>query len=123
MNTITKSARSACDSVGHYDGDMLVIDTIGIKIGPFSLIDWNGTPYTQALHVVERYRLIDHEVAKEAEARTAKEYIRVPFRGSGATSLAADPYKGKALQLQFTIRCDCGAWMMKAPSRCRGLRS
>jgi hypothetical protein len=28
------------DSVGHYDGDTLVIDTVGIKIGPFSMIDW-----------------------------------------------------------------------------------
>jgi hypothetical protein len=92
------------DSVGHYDGDTLVIDTVGIKVGPFSVIDWNGTPYTQALHVVERYRLIEYEAAKEAEARTAKEYIHVPFRGSGATSLAAAPdYKGKALQLQFTV--------------------
>jgi hypothetical protein len=25
-----------------------------------------GTPYTEALHVVERYRLIDYEAAKEA---------------------------------------------------------
>jgi hypothetical protein len=37
------------DSVGYYEGDTLVIDTVGIKIGPFSMIDWFGTPYTQAL--------------------------------------------------------------------------
>jgi hypothetical protein len=91
------------DSVGHYEGDTLMIDTVGIKIGPFSLVDWYGTPYTQALHVVERYRLIEYEAAKEAEERGAKENRRMPFR-AGATSLAADPhYKGKALQLQFTV--------------------
>jgi hypothetical protein len=64
------------DSVGHYDGDTLVIDTVGIKIGPFSMIDWYGTPYTQALHVVERYRLLDYEAAKEGFERDAKENFR-----------------------------------------------
>jgi hypothetical protein len=41
------------DSVGHYEGDTLVIDTVGVKIGPFAMVDFYGTPYTQALHVVE----------------------------------------------------------------------
>jgi hypothetical protein len=54
-------------SVGHYDGDTLVIDTVGIKSDrPFAMVDMHGTPYTEALHVVERYRLIDYEAAKEA---------------------------------------------------------
>jgi hypothetical protein len=43
-------------------GDQLVIDTVGIKIGRFSMFDWFGTPYTERLHLVERYRLLDHEV-------------------------------------------------------------
>ena len=34
---------------------MLIVDTIGIKTGKFSSIDRFGTPYTDALHVVERY--------------------------------------------------------------------
>jgi hypothetical protein len=41
------------DSVGHYEGDTLVIDTVGVKIGPFAAVDWYGTPHTEALHVVE----------------------------------------------------------------------
>jgi hypothetical protein len=44
------------DSVGHYEADTLVIDTVGIKVGPFSMIDPFGTPHSQALHVMERYR-------------------------------------------------------------------
>ena len=32
------------DSVGHYEGDTLVIDTVGIKVGPFAMVDMNGTP-------------------------------------------------------------------------------
>jgi hypothetical protein len=35
------------DSVGHYEGDTLVIDTVGFKIGPFSAVDQYGTPFTQ----------------------------------------------------------------------------
>jgi hypothetical protein len=31
-----------------------VIDTVGVKIGPFATVDWYGTPFTKALHVVER---------------------------------------------------------------------
>ena len=27
------------DSVGHYEGDTLVIDTVGVKIGPFAMVD------------------------------------------------------------------------------------
>ena len=43
------------DSVGHYEGDTLVIDTVGIKVGPFAMVDMYGTPHSAALHVVERY--------------------------------------------------------------------
>jgi hypothetical protein len=27
------------DSVGHYEGDVLVVDTIGVKVGPYSMAD------------------------------------------------------------------------------------
>lgn len=42
-------------SVGHYEGNSLVIDTVAMSnTGP---IDNYGAPHTDALHVVERYRL------------------------------------------------------------------
>jgi hypothetical protein len=95
------------DSVGRYEGNTLVIDTIGIKIGPFSMIDWYGTPYTEALHVVERYRFIDNEAAKEAEERGVRVVGRV---GGGGFEL--DPnHRDKALQLQFTVE-DEGVFTM-----------
>ena len=53
------------DSVGHYEGDTLVIDTVGTKIGPFAMVDMYGTPFTEKLHVVERYRLVDYDNAKD----------------------------------------------------------
>jgi hypothetical protein len=33
------------DSVGHYEGDTLVIDTVGVKVGPFAMVDMYGTPH------------------------------------------------------------------------------
>jgi len=52
------------DSVGHWEGETLVIDTIGVKVDRFTSVDRFGTPQTEAMHTVERYRLIDGTVAK-----------------------------------------------------------
>jgi hypothetical protein len=93
------------DSVGYYDGDTLVIDTVGVKIGPFAMVDMYGTPYTQALHVVERYRLIDYEAAKEAQERGGKENWRVGV--DAAHGWVPDPNdEGSGLQLQFIVEDD-----------------
>jgi hypothetical protein len=98
------------DSVGHYERDTLVIDTVGVKIGPFAMVDFYGTPYTQALHVVERYRLLDYEAAKEGLERDAKENLR-PGTGADAGSAPDYGYRGKHLQLQFTVE-DAGVFTM-----------
>jgi hypothetical protein len=45
------------DSIGHYEGDTLVVDTVGITAKAY--VDNYQTPHTEALHVVERYHLID----------------------------------------------------------------
>src|SRR5271169_110577 len=45
------------ESVGHYEGDTLVVDTIGLNDKSF--IDNYRTPHSEKLHVVERYKLID----------------------------------------------------------------
>ena len=42
------------ESVGHYEGDTLVVDTIGLNDRTF--IDDYLTPHTDKLHVVERFR-------------------------------------------------------------------
>jgi hypothetical protein len=89
------------DSVGHYEGDTLVVDTVGVKSGPFAMVDMYGTPHTEALHVVERYRLLDYGAAEEAEARGQREIFRIPGSDPG---FARDPNnKGKGLQLEFTV--------------------
>ena len=84
------------DSVGHYEGDTLVIDTVGMKIGPYSMVDWYGTPHSPALHVVERYRLLDPQAAKDGFERDAKQH-------NVADGMRNTNPRGKYLQLQFTV--------------------
>ena len=84
------------DSVGHYDGDTLVIDTVGMKMGPYSMIDWYGTPRSEALHVIERYRMLDYEAAKEGFERDSKQHNNAP-------GMPLSNASGKYLQLEFTI--------------------
>ena len=45
------------ESVGHYEGDTLVIDTIGQN--DKTVVDPYRTPHTEKLHVVERWKMID----------------------------------------------------------------
>jgi hypothetical protein len=88
------------DSVGHYEGDTLVIDTIAIKPGPFAMIDWFGTPQTRALHVVERYRLITYDQAKDGIKRAFKDNTIGQFNDPPVVDL---DNHGTWLQLLFTI--------------------
>jgi hypothetical protein len=46
------------ESIGRYEGDTLVVDTIGMD--DRTLVDGFGTPHTKALHVIERFHLIDN---------------------------------------------------------------
>jgi hypothetical protein len=88
------------DSVGHYEGDTLVVDTVGVKLGPAPNVDMYGSPFSPALHVVERYRRIDYQAAKAAQERNIRD------AGPVATTQAAaidEDYKGKGLQIQFTV--------------------
>jgi hypothetical protein len=45
------------ESVGHYEGDELVVDTIGISDKTY--VDNYRTPHTDQIHVVERFKLIE----------------------------------------------------------------
>ena len=45
------------ESIGHYEGDTLVVDTIGLNAR--TLIDGYQTPHTDKLHVVERFHMIN----------------------------------------------------------------
>jgi hypothetical protein len=51
------------ESVGHYEGDTLVIDTIGMN--DKTVVDVYRTPHTDKLHVIERWRMVDGGKAME----------------------------------------------------------
>jgi hypothetical protein len=88
------------DSVGRYEGDTLVIDTL-----PFAMADMYGVPYSPVLHVVERYRMVDYEEAQAAQARNMREHRRTIDTASDLS------YRGKRLQLVFTVE-DEGVFTM-----------
>jgi hypothetical protein len=52
------------ESVGRYEGDALVVDTIGQN--DRTVVDPYRTPHTEKLHVTERWKLIDGGNAMEA---------------------------------------------------------
>jgi len=91
------------DAVGRYEDGTLVIDTVGIKTDhPYPMIDLFGTPYTDKLHVVERYQLLDDKDAKDTLQRGVKEN----WRPGGPPN---PNYKDKYLHVLFTIE-DPGAF-------------
>jgi len=45
------------ESIGHYEGATLVVDTIGVDTRTY--VDSFQTPHTEKLHVVERFHMID----------------------------------------------------------------
>jgi hypothetical protein len=91
------------DSIGHYEGDALVVDTVGVAVAHLSSLDRYGTPHTEALHVVEHYHMIDQApVAAEPRGTGG-------FRGDDD---AVDrTYKGKVLRVDFTVE-DAGTFNM-----------
>lgn len=51
------------NSIGHWDGDTLIVDTIGFNDKTW--LDMLGLPHSEALHVVERIRRVDHETLQD----------------------------------------------------------
>jgi hypothetical protein len=81
------------DSIGYYEGDTLVVDTVGVKVGPLSMVDIFGTPHSEALHLIERYRLISGEAASKTVPNA-----RTPWGNQ------IDPDTTKSgLQVEFTV--------------------
>src|SRR5882724_3837562 len=89
------------DSVGHWEGETLVIDTVGVRVDDFTSVDRFGTPMGDAMHIVERYRLIDGALAKAATDAIEKREGTV---GGGGRDAGYSPDIGlKGLQLEVTM--------------------
>ncbi|HEV2522041.1 MAG TPA: hypothetical protein VGT24_06635 [Candidatus Acidoferrales bacterium] len=75
------------DSVGHWEGDTLVADSTGFNDKTW--LDVSGHPHSESLHVVERFRRVDHNTlmiditiddpqAYTAPLKTQRKYILKP---------------------------------------------
>jgi len=87
-------------SIGHWEGDTLVVDTVGMFPGAY---DMTGAPYSDKIHMIERIRLIGKDrlenritvedpvmLAKPFEVR--RTYTRVPLAKNAIIgSYCSDP--------------------------------
>jgi hypothetical protein len=89
------------DSVGRWDGDVLVIDTVGVRTDDYTSVDRFGTPQTEAMHVIERYRLIDGAVAKTQIDKF--ETTEGTVGGGGRNAYYNPDTALKGLQLEITM--------------------
>jgi hypothetical protein len=90
------------ESVGHYEGDTLVVDTTGLNDKTF--IDNYRTPHTEKLHVQERWKLTNDGNMLEVNIRvedpdtfnepwsTVQRYRRVQPRELGEEACAENNY-------------------------------
>jgi hypothetical protein len=51
------------DSVGRFEGDVLVVDTVGLN--ERTTLDMTGMPHSEALHVTERIRRVDADTLED----------------------------------------------------------
>jgi hypothetical protein len=93
------------DSIGHYQGNTLVVDTIGFKVGPLSVVDRYGTPFSEQLHLVERFQRIDAATLKLAVEQENKENVR----GRGPAII--DQAYATGIKVDFTVE-DPGVFTM-----------
>jgi hypothetical protein len=94
------------DSVGHWEGDTLVIDTVGVKVDRFTSVDRFGTPQSEQMHTIERYRLIDGAVAKAQQEAYEKGEGTVGGggRNGGGRDAGYNPdARLRGLQLEVTM--------------------
>lgn len=80
-------------SIGSYDGNTLVIDTVGINDNTW--IDDLGHPHSDALHLSERFRRMDHDTLEiEVTFDDPKTYTR-PWTGKKVYRLQPPGYEIK----------------------------
>lgn len=90
------------DSVGHFEGGTLVVDTIGFGAKPQASVDKFGVPVSEKLHVTERYRFVDSatQLPPDRPANAGADAGR-PSRDEGrANNLIAE---GRTVELVYTV--------------------
>jgi hypothetical protein len=83
-------------SVGHWEGDTLVVDTVGFNSK--TPIDMFGTPHTERLHVVERYRVTNG-------GKTLRVDFTVEDPGAFTTKWSSAAEYGAPRDIYFELVC------------------
>lgn len=74
------------DSIGRWEGDTLVVDTIGfrepatIEGAPDQTIDRTGAQLSGGMHIVERIRMVDADTLQDDVTITDKKALKKPWR-------------------------------------------
>jgi hypothetical protein len=77
------------ESIGHWDGDTLVVDTVGFN----DKTEINGFKHTEALHMVERFRRAEYNsIQYEATIEDPNVFVK-PFTVSRGFALRTDMAK------------------------------
>lgn len=106
------------ESVGHYEGDTLIVDTIGFN--DKSLVDRYGTPHSSDLHLTERYRVLpdlktleatltyDDPKAFTTQWSAVVKYNRTaePMYEAACAEAASNPVTGKFFRLPAALKSD-----------------
>ncbi len=77
------------DSVGRYEGDTLVADTVGFNDKTW--IDQVGHPHSDALHLIERFRRSDHDTLEVSVTFEDPKAYTKPFTGKKVFKLSHSP--------------------------------
>ena len=90
LKKITPS--TAGHSIGKWEGDVLVVDTIGFK--PSVLIPISGKVHSDKLHTTERFT-VDNVAGTLTRDYVAEDslYLQIPYKGRDVVALSAQPYQ------------------------------
>jgi hypothetical protein len=65
------------ESIGHWEGDTLVVDTTGLRGN--IVFDNTTAPHSDALHIVERIRRVDHDIIEDRMVLEDREAFTKPW--------------------------------------------
>jgi len=79
------------DSTGHWEGDTIVVDTVGLKDAPWTWLDTAGHQHSDVLHVIERFRRTAENIEYEYTVDDPKMYAKPWTLRRVYTPLKLDP--------------------------------
>jgi hypothetical protein len=77
------------DSIGRYEGDTLVVDTIGLNDKTW--IDQVGHPHSDVLHLIERLRRVDQDTLEVTVTFDDPKAYTKPFTGKREFKRSSSP--------------------------------